>query len=231
MDTLPLDITLYKILTDPDLTPPDVLGLCRQPGFVLLCRLPKVGRALMRRYYPNIPIDPISPWTQFRVFASKYEIHYQAELEFGDGEESHQMIPINEIVRTEERSYDKIKVTVRGVPIGGRHWIGGHNHNNFPEYTVYPDRDAAIQALWDMFDQIIENDSSEDPARKQADEGVIDYSEPVDYPSSFEKFKQNLIDNGHVVYHYFRHHEHNQYGDFSDYGYTVFSIHNPVFVN
>ncbi len=231
INDLPLDITLYKILTHPDLTPPDVLGLCRQPGFVLLCGLPKVGIALMRRYYHNVPIDPNNPWRQFRVLAGKYQIFYQAPLPPIPDDADGPMEPINEVVRSQNPNYDNITVTVTGVPISGRHWIGGHNHNHFPEYTVYEDQNIAIQALWEVFTQILTNDSNDDPARKQSDNGVIDYSEPVYHPKSFEQFRQQLIENGYVLYHYYRHHLHYEYGDFSDYGSTVFSIHHPEFIN
>jgi len=172
MNELPLDVLLYNIMTDPELLPYDILGLCQQLGFVLLCKLPKVGRALMNRYYPNVPIDPNNPWRQFRVLAGRTKIRYVAYINNNDisrtirhgelfgvteMENYRSMLVGRRNARMMLTNQTEIYVDVYGVPIGGPHLIGGITEidGEDNEYTIYNDYEDAIQALWNKLGALI----------------------------------------------------------------------------
>ena len=244
MNELPLDLLVYKILTDPDLSPPDILGLCQQPGFVLLCRLPKVGRALMNRYYPGVPIDPNNPWRQFRMLADRTKIRYVAYINNSDIEnttnDSQILFPIPQMenyrsmlskLRVMHVDETDIYVNVYGVPISGPHLIAGTTEmgGDENEYEIYQNLEGAIKSLWyKLVDKI---DQHSDPERTQNYGGEIRYRSPVDYRETYGSFRQDILEEGFSLYHYYETHEHYEYGDFSNYGTIIFSIHNTIFVN
>ena len=240
---LPIDLTLYHILTNPNLSPSDVLGLCRQKGFILLCKLPKVGILLMKRYYPNTKIDMNNAWRQFRVLAGTTVITYHVditedsidEILYPDPNDKKNInLPVDQLVRTDTTDFGddrRISIEVKGVPISGKHWIGGHNHSYLPKYKIYSSQKEAIEGLWNIFSEILKEESSDDSIRAEAEYGLIDYKEPVDYPKSFKQFRDDLIEKGYILYYYYHNYDHYEYGDMSNHHTSIFSIHNPEFIN
>jgi len=239
---LPLDVLLYNILTDPDLTPSDVLGLCQQSGFLLLCRLPKAGRAFMNRYYPGIPISPDNPWKQFRQLAKQTKIRYItyiADSDINNIAESGKLFPVTTMYNYQAGRISKkwgkeqeMYVDVYGVPISGVHLIAGTiGEGGENSYDIYQNREDAIRHLWEKQKELL--DEHNDTERMMpSDDGEIRYRSPVDYHGTYEEFRQDLIENGHALYYWFETHEHPEYGDFSRQGTTIFSIHENVnFVN
>ena len=248
---LPLDLLIYKILTDPDLTPSDVLGLCKQPGFILLCRLSKVGRALMSRYYPGVQIDNDNPWRQFSELANRIKIRYVSSVEDSDvdqilysgdsiqnqtfdlrSDHQNQTFDPVDVMRRQnlKRRKTEIYVDVYGVPISGQHLIGGFIDRSEPnEYKIYENKEKAIESLWGILVDMI--NAHNDPDRLQPSyHGKIDYKSPIEYPETYEQFRRDMLEKGFSLYHYYRTHEDPEYGDFSDYSTTIFSIHNVDFV-
>jgi len=238
MDDLDLDVLLYKIMTDPDLTPSDILGLCGQPGFIFICRLPKVGRVLMNRYYPDVEINENDPWNQFKILASKTRIRYSASVKNSyidkiKNDENNELFPPLTMKRnysySPEYNYYIDVVDVYGVPISGYRIIAGIIDDTISEYNIYNTIDEAIDFLWDELLKTIENDNI--PERKNPNyNGTIDYRSPIDYQETYEGFKNDMITKGYSLYHYHRTFTDPSYGDFSDYETSIFSLHEANFI-
>lgn len=228
-----LDVLLYNIMTHPELSPPDILGLCRQHGFILLCRLPKVGIALMNRYYPDVPIDMNNPWKQFKLLAEKTKIRYISYIDDSDIDKTINysntflfQVPYMENYRAMLEGRGPIKmlkgheteiyVDVYGVSISGKNLIGGtiEVSGEENEYQIYKDKDEAIKDLWDKLQDLLD------------EQNEIRGRDPIDYKETYKKFSQDLRTRGYSLYHFYEPNRNEYYDGY--YGTIVFSIHEDV---
>ncbi len=241
LNTLPLDVLLYNIMSNPDLAPTDILSLCSQPGMVNICKYKKVGRYLMQRFYP----DEVgtNPWRQFKILANRETVSYFTVITNQDIENTTGIcvdrpcngpnLPISKLYP----SYPKTKpnemvfqVDNYGGPIVGNRWISGYLpqedniYDHFDEYEIYTSQEEAIRALWGVFQHrinVIDNGRSDD--------GVITGPLGFKYYDriTFEEFRNTMLYKGYLVYYYYV-----VIQDFDNFTeQIIYSIHNVEFMS
>lgn len=178
--SLPSDVARY-ILSNPDLTPRDVLNACStSKGSISFCQDPVTARSLLRRYYPTFPFTD-TPWEQFRALATGKTTTYYAKLpqedvwetfaDTGVDEDAAEMLgvapsitpnfPITVLTLQVPKVYREdilINAYMPGLPIIGSKWIAGSNVLGYIlDFKIYNTREEAIQELFQIYITTIEH--------------------------------------------------------------------------